>query len=50
MFKLNGFTGWYPGIPVKGGRGVGDRVWYGGDDRVGLGLKRWLSAVASLGY
>ena len=53
MFELDGFTSWYPGIPVKGGRGVGDRVWHGGDDRVGLGLqmvisscKPWLLAIA----
>ena len=39
MFKLDDLTSWYPGIPVKGGWGVGDRVWYGGDDRVGLGLQ-----------
>ena len=38
---------------MKGGRGVGDRVWYGGDDRIGLGLqmaisscKPWLLAIA----
>ena len=53
MFKLDDFTSWYPGIPVKGGGGVGDRVWYGGDDRIGLGLqmaisscKPWLLAIA----
>ena len=53
MFKLDDFTSWYPGIPVKGGGGVSDRVWYGGDDRVGLGLqiaisscKPWLLAIA----
>ena len=53
MFKLYDFTSWYPGIPVKGGGGVGERVWYGGDDRDGLGLqmaisscKPWLLAIA----